>query len=282
MLTTAMVQPFWSARGRRPRSSVVAGTGWCTALASGRATHPAVARRDRGGDCPAESGKRTREVDPSERAAPAQHTRAPRRRRFSPAARPSTDRAARPLRRRSRRAGSTRMRARRPRCSLARCVLAAVVRRRAAGGRGAGRARSRALWAAPLAGDLGGDPPVRPAAGPVRRRAPRRGPGRRARGRRCSPPATGVVVFAGHGRRPAGGQHRPRRTACGRRTSRCEPVGRGRARRWPAGSPIGALAAGHAGCPRAACLHWGLRRGEAYLDPLALLRPPRVRLLPWD
>ena len=48
------------------------------------------------------------------------------------------------------------------------------------------------------------------------------------------------------------------------------------------GSPLGSLLTGHAGCPAEACLHWGLRRGEAYLDPLTLLRPPRVRLLPWD
>ena len=41
------------------------------------------------------------------------------------------------------------------------------------------------------------------------------------------------------------------------------------------------LADGHAGCTAEACLHWGLRRGEVYLDPLSLLRPPRVRLLPW-
>ena len=47
------------------------------------------------------------------------------------------------------------------------------------------------------------------------------------------------------------------------------------------GSPLGVLAAGHAGCPAAACLHWGLRRGQEYLDPLSLLRPPRIRLLPW-
>jgi len=47
------------------------------------------------------------------------------------------------------------------------------------------------------------------------------------------------------------------------------------------GSPLGVLLAGHDGCPAAACLHWGLRRGETYLDPLSLLRPPRVRLLPW-
>jgi murein DD-endopeptidase MepM/ murein hydrolase activator NlpD len=46
------------------------------------------------------------------------------------------------------------------------------------------------------------------------------------------------------------------------------------------GSPIGALRTGHPGCPVQACLHWGLRRGGAYLDPLLLLRPPRVRLLP--
>jgi murein DD-endopeptidase MepM/ murein hydrolase activator NlpD len=46
------------------------------------------------------------------------------------------------------------------------------------------------------------------------------------------------------------------------------------------GSPIGTLAIGHAGCPVQACLHWGLRRGVTYLDPLLLLRPPRVRLLP--
>jgi hypothetical protein len=48
------------------------------------------------------------------------------------------------------------------------------------------------------------------------------------------------------------------------------------------GSPIGTLAVGHAGCSRAACLHWGLRRRERYLDPMLLLRPPRVRLLPME
>jgi murein DD-endopeptidase MepM/ murein hydrolase activator NlpD len=46
------------------------------------------------------------------------------------------------------------------------------------------------------------------------------------------------------------------------------------------GSPVGTLTAGHPGCPAEACLHWGVRRGETYLDPLALLRPPRIRLLP--
>jgi murein DD-endopeptidase MepM/ murein hydrolase activator NlpD len=47
-----------------------------------------------------------------------------------------------------------------------------------------------------------------------------------------------------------------------------------------AGSPIGVLAAGHPGCSAAACLHWGLLRGEVYLDPLALMGLGRVRLLP--
>jgi murein DD-endopeptidase MepM/ murein hydrolase activator NlpD len=47
------------------------------------------------------------------------------------------------------------------------------------------------------------------------------------------------------------------------------------------GSLLGVLVAGHVGCPVEACLHWGLRRDEVYLDPLLLLRPPRVRLLPW-
>ncbi|MEV6298656.1 M23 family metallopeptidase [Actinoplanes sp. NPDC051861] len=45
-----------------------------------------------------------------------------------------------------------------------------------------------------------------------------------------------------------------------------------------AGGPLGAVSAGHPGCTVEACLHWGLRRGSSYLDPLALLG--RVRLLP--
>ncbi len=45
------------------------------------------------------------------------------------------------------------------------------------------------------------------------------------------------------------------------------------------GSVIGVLEPGHVGCPVAACLHWGLRRGHTYLDPLLLVRP-RVRLKP--
>lgn len=47
-----------------------------------------------------------------------------------------------------------------------------------------------------------------------------------------------------------------------------------------AGQLVATLAAGHPGCPAPACLHWGLRRGDDYLDPLALVRPGPVRLLP--
>ncbi|MBO0870787.1 MAG: M23 family metallopeptidase [Micromonosporaceae bacterium] len=47
-----------------------------------------------------------------------------------------------------------------------------------------------------------------------------------------------------------------------------------------ASDPIAILLAGHPGCPIAACLHWGLRRGDVYLDPLALLGFARIRLLP--
>jgi murein DD-endopeptidase MepM/ murein hydrolase activator NlpD len=50
--------------------------------------------------------------------------------------------------------------------------------------------------------------------------------------------------------------------------------------RVTAGETIGTLLAGHPDCPVAACLHWGLRRGEEYLDPMSLLRITRVRLYP--
>lgn len=46
------------------------------------------------------------------------------------------------------------------------------------------------------------------------------------------------------------------------------------------GQVIGSLDAGHAGCPVSACLHWGLKRGELYLDPMLLLSQGPVRLLP--
>ncbi|MFC9788037.1 M23 family metallopeptidase [Rhodococcus sp. NPDC127528] len=45
------------------------------------------------------------------------------------------------------------------------------------------------------------------------------------------------------------------------------------------GSVLGTLEPGHPDCP-AACLHWGVRRGREYLDPLGLVRPTPVRLKP--
>ncbi|MFB9926278.1 murein hydrolase activator EnvC family protein [Amycolatopsis halotolerans] len=48
------------------------------------------------------------------------------------------------------------------------------------------------------------------------------------------------------------------------------------------GQPLGTATPGHPGCPTAACLHWGARRGTEYIDPLALVGDPsRVRLKPW-
>lgn len=50
------------------------------------------------------------------------------------------------------------------------------------------------------------------------------------------------------------------------------------------GQVIGAVTAGHPGCPVPVCLHWGARRGSGrdsdYLDPLGLLGAVRVRLKP--
>ncbi|MGS0685045.1 M23 family metallopeptidase [Nakamurella sp. GG22] len=50
-----------------------------------------------------------------------------------------------------------------------------------------------------------------------------------------------------------------------------------------AGEVIGTLQPGHPGCAPATCLHWGARLPDRlYLDPMSLLGPWDVRLLPWD
>jgi murein DD-endopeptidase MepM/ murein hydrolase activator NlpD len=138
-------------------------------------------------------------------------------------------------------------------------------------------ARPEPPWSAPLPGE-----PVvtRPFEPPPHRY----GPGHRgvdlaaAPGFTVSAAGDGVVVFAGMvaGRPVVSVDH-----AGGLRTT-YEPVtpSVGAGQSVPRGAPLGVLLAGHDGCPVAACLHWGLRRGEDYLDPMALLRPPRVRLLP--
>ena len=134
-----------------------------------------------------------------------------------------------------------------------------------------------AVWASPL-----GDPPSVPR--PFEPPPSPYGPGHRGADLAGAPGAVveaagdGVVVFAGMvaGRPVVSVDH-----ADGLRTT-YEPVqptvaaGQVVAR----GSALGTLLAGHEGCPVAACLHWGLRRGEDYLDPLSLLEPPEVRLLP--
>jgi murein DD-endopeptidase MepM/ murein hydrolase activator NlpD len=134
-----------------------------------------------------------------------------------------------------------------------------------------------ALWTAPLAGPV--------AVGRAFEAPPHPyGPGHRGADLVGTPGAAvlaagdGVVVFAGTvaGRPLVSIDH-----ADGLRTT-YEPVdpsvGAGQA--VARGSPIGMLTAGHPGCAAEACLHWGARRGEVYLDPLGLLRPPRIRLLP--
>ncbi|GAA3284768.1 hypothetical protein GCM10020218_043420 [Dactylosporangium vinaceum] len=89
----------------------------------------------------------------------------------------------------------------------------------------------------------------------------------------------GTVIFAGNvgGRPIVSVAH-----ADGVRTT-YEPVDpsvkRGQA--VAAQTPVGRLRPGHPDCPADACLHWGLRTSDnVYLDPLSLLRPPRVRLYP--
>jgi hypothetical protein len=44
--------------------------------------------------------------------------------------------------------------------------------------------------------------------------------------------------------------------------------------------PIGRLSSAASHCAPATCLHWGLREGETYLNPLKLLAAQPVRLLP--
>jgi murein DD-endopeptidase MepM/ murein hydrolase activator NlpD len=90
----------------------------------------------------------------------------------------------------------------------------------------------------------------------------------------------GVVVFAGPlaGRGVVSVEH-----SGGLRTT-YEPVtaavSRGQA--VGVGDVLGVVEAGHPSCAPASCLHWGARLGETYVDPMLLLGPVRVRLLPWD
>jgi murein DD-endopeptidase MepM/ murein hydrolase activator NlpD len=92
--------------------------------------------------------------------------------------------------------------------------------------------------------------------------------------------ADGVVVFAGHlvDRSLVSVDH-----PGGLRTT-YEPITPAVTAGQPVhrGEVIGHLRPGHPECTgAAACLHWGVRRGEEYLDPLMLVSAHHVRLLPW-
>lgn len=50
--------------------------------------------------------------------------------------------------------------------------------------------------------------------------------------------------------------------------------------RVTAGQQIGTLDSGPSHCPSGSCLHWGLLRGDTYLNPMSLLRRGPSRLLP--
>lgn len=52
--------------------------------------------------------------------------------------------------------------------------------------------------------------------------------------------------------------------------------------RVAAGDVLGHLETAGSHCLPATCPHWGWQRGEAYLDPLALVGAARVRLKPAD
>jgi murein DD-endopeptidase MepM/ murein hydrolase activator NlpD len=140
-----------------------------------------------------------------------------------------------------------------------------------------------AWWSLPVDAPAGRPPVVTPFAPPAQPwLAGHRGVDLAARrGAPIRAAADGVVVFAGPlaGRGVVSIQHR------GGLRSTYEPVlalvRPGAAVR--SGQLIGVLDHGsraHQGCGDRSCLHWGVRAGSVYLDPLSLLVPTTVRLLP--
>lgn len=50
-----------------------------------------------------------------------------------------------------------------------------------------------------------------------------------------------------------------------------------------AGDRVGTVSGMHPPCAPDTCLHWGVRTPDGtYLDPMGLLRPPVIALLPWS
>ncbi|PRW62548.1 M23 family metallopeptidase [Actinopolyspora mortivallis] len=154
---------------------------------------------------------------------------------------------------------------------------------------GAPSPTSTAAHAAPVAGSL--SPPLSSSSGIANNfhlPAGYYGPGHRGvdllgrAGQHVHAAAAGVVVHAGNvvDRPVVSVEHRN-----GTRTT-YEPVRPtvSPGERVARGQALGRLAGGHPGCPAnppEACLHWGLRRGDEYFDPLRALPAPEVRLLPW-
>jgi murein DD-endopeptidase MepM/ murein hydrolase activator NlpD len=89
----------------------------------------------------------------------------------------------------------------------------------------------------------------------------------------------GTVTFAGRiaGRGVVVVSHGDTRTTY-------EPVAASVSRGEPVrqGEVLGELELLGSHCLPRACLHWGLLRGETYLDPLTLVGRGPVRLLPWS
>jgi len=91
----------------------------------------------------------------------------------------------------------------------------------------------------------------------------------------------GVVVFAG----PVAGRGVMSVDHDGGLRTTYEPVTPGVAAgdQVYRGQVLGTVSAGHPGCPVAACLHWGVRRGDEYVDPLSLTGEiGEFRLKPWE
>jgi hypothetical protein len=157
-------------------------------------------------------------------------------------------------------------------------ILAAVSGAAAVSAASAAPAEGTGPWRWPLAGApvvvRGFDPP------PVPWAAGHRGVDLRARaGEAVRAAGSGVVGFAGllAGRGVVAVHH-----ADGLETT-YEPLAVlvHAGQRVVIGQLLGRVSPGHGQCGVGfACLHWGLRRGGTYLDPLQLLRSGPIRLLP--
>ena len=116
---------------------------------------------------------------------------------------------------------------------------------------------------------------LRSAGHPLRQRSPRRRPGRRCRASSARPEPAGCPT---PGCWPGGVWWSWCTETCVRRTSpwrrQCASDSLS-----SAGEVIGQVEGQHAGCALP-CLHWGLLRGEVYLNPLSLLHRGPSRLLP--